>query len=853
MALTIDPWVETPFGVSRLEDLLPTAVPLPEKPSTGAAQPFSAPVTHAGRADGALSGKAIYLSQCHGYIWFNSLGRFSTQRGNLFDTVEDLHNPEGMNQFLTVYLENAGANVFTVKERDHTRSMVIVDNDDASSSQYQETGAGFASVARGWGRKATLKYGEDPFRLGTSRRMPATGGGVARFTVDPPQTGRQAVYVSWVSGSDHATQARYRFTHPGGTFERTFDQRVHGSTWQYIDTLWLNEGEPLIVELIGDTGEAGRFVSIDAVRVGGGSGVVERHGVTTGRPRWEEGANISAQFNGAPTGVYDAFGDRVDGNDVVTRSRWAAWESPSGEDALYLSWHSNASADGSARGTVTYIYEGSQGAPVAGSYNLAAAVQEELVDAFQMFWEPGWRDRGVRSAAFGEVNPAHNPKMPSALIELAFHDNATDANFLKHPKFRRDAARAMYRGVVRYYAQRDGVTPVYLPEPPVGLELRHDSSGRLALSWKPGPVGAPYGNAPTGYLVQTSRDGLSWDEGISVSGTSTVLDTRIGRVVYARVIATNAGGMSFASEVMAGRRSPDGSTPVLLVDAFDRFDSGQLDWENLPAVGNVRRFLSHRVNPYDIVAPHARAIAEAGWFFDSISDEQLPHVDLSKYRLIVWGTGEESTADETFSTAQQRILRPWWSAGGAIWTSGSEILWDLDHRGDAEDKAFALEVLGATLKADSAETSIANGVGLLDGINLSFPAATAPYPVEWPDELNSSRPVVARYATGTIAGVLGERVALFGFPFEAIADPASRAEVAKRLLPALVPGYTPPEVPDDPEESEPEDPSDTPDVDRPLRSRIGEPRACGCSSGTTSAIAMFWLPALLLLRRRARR
>ena len=40
-----------------------------------------------GVEDGGLSGKAVYLSQCHGWIWFDSLGRFSTQRGNLHDTV----------------------------------------------------------------------------------------------------------------------------------------------------------------------------------------------------------------------------------------------------------------------------------------------------------------------------------------------------------------------------------------------------------------------------------------------------------------------------------------------------------------------------------------------------------------------------------------------------------------------------------------------------------------------------------------------------------------------------------------------------------------------------------------------
>lgn len=846
-ALHVDPWVDTPSGPVRLEDLLPEPPPVPVKdPPRTSAQ--SAPANQPGRADGALSGRSIYLSQCHGFIWYESISRFSTQRPNLFDTVEDLHNPEGMNQFLAPYLENAGGAVFTVKERDHNPEMVIVDNDDPPSDAYREIGEGFTTNRRGWGTPQVVRYGDEPFRVGDSRRVPSDSGGRAVFTLTPPRTGEQAIYVAWVSGSDHTRNARYRITHPGGVFERTFDQTVHGSTWQYVDTLWLDRDEPVTIEVYADDRTSGQFLSIDAARIGGGSAIVERFNQLTGRPRWEEGAVLATQFNGAPKSIYDAYNDRRNGNDVVARSRWASWESPPGEDALYLSWHSNASAGGSSRGTVTYIYEGNQGPATPGSYSLATSVQSEMVDAFQLLWLPEWQDRGVRSAPFGEVNPAHNNDMPAALVELAFHDNATDTAYLKHPAFRRDAARAMYRGIVRYFADRDGVEPVFLPEPPHDLALAHGEGGELTLSWAPGPTGAPFGDDPTGYLVQTSPNGYAWDEGFAVSGTSTVLQAEPGQVVFARVIATNDGGQSFASEVLSARRSPSGSTPVLVVGAFDRFETGQLDWENLPwTVGRVRRLNSHAVNPYRIVVPHGQAIADAGWFYDSISDERLSRVDLSRYRLVVWATGEESTVDETFSTEQQELLRPWWEQGGAIWASGAEILWDLDHRGTPGDRAFASEVLGASMQADSANTRSAYGVGLLDGLDLSFPDATSPYPIEWPDELSSDRPVIASYDTGTTAAILGERVALFGFPFESIGDPAVRAEVAARLLPALVPNYTPPDVPG----LDPEDP-DTPHGDAPPRRRIGELRGCGCTSAAT-APGRLWIGLLSLvffLRRR---
>jgi MYXO-CTERM domain-containing protein len=353
--------------------------------------------------------------------------------------------------------------------------------------------------------------------------------------------------------------------------------------------------------------------------------------------------------------------------------------------------------------------------------------------------------------------------------------------------------------------------------------------------------------------VQTSRDGRAWDAGFAVSGRSTRLDARDGQTRFVRVVATNAGGVSFASEVVGARKSSDGRAAVLIVDAFDRFETGQLEWEAMPfTLGNIRRMNTDRINPSDIVVPHGRAVAAARWPFDSISDERLGDIDLSGYEVIIWATGEESTGDETVSTAQQQALRAYWDHGGAVWISGAEVLWDLDARGTASDKAFAAEVLGATLASDDAETDQASGAGVLAGLDLGFGPGGAPYPVEWPDVLASSRGVVARYGNGGIAGVLGQRVALFGFPFEAINDPTARDEVARLLLHELAPGYEPPDDVDT------GDPGDTGSSGRPNRSGVGdpdrpsidEPDGCGCQSTPSTAWWALLSVALLVLRRR---
>jgi len=840
-----------------------------------------------GHTDGFLSGRAVYMSQCHGWLYSEVLGRFATQRGDVWDTVEDFHNPEGANIFLLNYLENAGASVYTARERGMNPNQALSDNGDAS---YFESGAGFENGSAGFADRAPYPYGTNPFDQGSTRRFPADGGGSVTWRPSIPEEGYYAVYVSWDSAADNSASAHYRIVHPGGTIDRYFDQTVHGSTWQYLENLWLDAGSSLTIELIGDSAESNTWLSADAVRVGGGMGDVQRVGGVSGRPRWESSAVFYNQYNGAPTSVYDPWNDG-DGSDPSTRSMWADWEHPSGEDAVYLSWHSNAS-QGDARGTVTYFAGGGADAPaghgqacgpsgpaIDGSYSLANLVQVELVASFRDRWDASWQDRGVNESCFSEVNPSYNDEMPAALVELAFHDNEEDTLHLKHPKFRDDASRAMYRGIVRYFAERDGINPTYLPEPPESVALVHADDGLLHITWAPGPSGAPLGDGATGYLVSLSADGRAWDSGTAIAGTEAIIVARPGTTVFARVSATNSGGVSFPSDVVGARRSPDGASTALVIGAFDRLDRGLLEFLNVPNVGDIDRFKYHKTNTGSIIAPHGRAIAEAGWYFDSASDEAARAIDLSAYPIVVWAAGEESTVDESFSSDQQDQIRAYWQGGGALWVSGAEVLWDLDARGDANDIAFAGDVLGASMAADASATNDVDGEGILAAVGpMDFDLSDgAPYPVEWPDVLSSSRAVIARYGGSEIAGVVGDGVATFGFPFDAIGDPAVRTAVADALLGELVDGAVPDDISPDPDDEpwvrDPDDPYTTPtDTDTDTTS-LGDtggaangpsPRVpldqtggCGCaqvgSSGLTWPTSLVMLAALLGLRRRRER
>lgn len=773
----------------------------------------SFPLDLPGETEGALTGTEVYLSQCHGWIWYDSLDTFSTQRGNVYDTVEDFHNPEAANQALAPYLHNAGADVWMVKERDLHPDWAIADND---GDGYTESGTGAYDGKAGFADWGTWSYGENPFDSGTTRVLPA--GSAATFSLKAANTGYQALYIAFDADKTHTEAAAYTISTGGVSFERIVDQTVHGSTWYYLETLYAEVGQELTVSLTTSSGLA----SADAVRLGGGSAVVERHGETSGRPRWEEGAILATQFNGAPESVYDPYDDG-NGSDPSSRPLWAAWEHPTGVDSVYVSWHSNACDECEARGTGVYTYDRdcSAGAPPEGSEELAELIQEEIVNVGLM-WDPEWQDRGTKTDCFSENNPGLNPEMPSALIEIAFHDTEADIEILKDPAFRIDASRAIYRAIARYF-EGDGVT--FLPEPPAAPSLRNDESG-LVFTWTEGWVGDLWGDAPGSYLVQTSVDGRTWTAGQTVQGTSTTLDADPGELVFARVIAKNQGGFSFPSPIVAAMRGDD--PPVLLVNAFDRLDLGQLEWEDLGgSIDEIQRMNLEQLNAGDILVRHATAVAAAGWPFDSVEDDALP--DLGDYRVVVWATAEESTVDATFDDAQQAAVRTFVEQGGGLWASGAEMMWDLDYKGDADDQAFAHEVLGAAYAGDDCDCKKATGVGIFTGIDLNFGDV---YPVEYADSFETEGEVMAAYPDGSTAAAINGRVATFGFPFEAVGDASTRAEVAIRLLPLLAPGYTP-SIEDTGEGAAKDSGEGRNGPPAAAESRAG----CGCGGGFPSAAA----------------
>ncbi len=752
----VDLFVEDLDGALRpLPELLFRAGVGPDPRQAGEVSTDSAggPRVLQSSVQGALSGRTIAVSPGHGYYWHSTLG-WTTQRGQIDGLTEDIHTAEIAFRYLIPYLENMGARVVSCRERGFVDRVHVLDN-DAGGGVYSESGSWSTSGSAGF-NGGTYRY---------VQTSPA-GGTSATWQVVILEDGRYPVYAWYRAGSNRANDARYTIRHAGGEEVVTIDQRGDDSTWTFLGEYWFRAGDTARVTLSNESNDPGKVVIADTIRIGAGFGSIARGNGTSGRSRWLECSRYYAQFAGAPASVWNSLSSGEDnGDDVTCRPRFAEWR---GADA-FVSLHTNA---GGGTGTDSFIYNGGA---TAGSSTLANRIQSQIVADVRAEYDATWVDRGVKQANFGEVRLLSS--MPGVLVELAFHDTAgsRDHQALHDPEFRRIAARAYARGVLRYF----DLNAVFPPEPPRGFRVIQDGARGLRLAW----LGT---SSATEYAIEQAPDGKSFTEVGRTNGqTWSTGPLPAGTVLSFRVRALNQSGRSFPTEVLvAGTSHRNGPADVLLVQGFERLD----------------RSVKTPDNTFDYLPRHAAAIRDAGDFslaFDAASKDavRFGFAPLASYRAVDWACGEESTGDESFDSLEQTLVRSYLAGGGRLLVSGSEIGWDLDARGSATDRDFHRNVLGATYVRDDAGTYSFREVAgeRFAGLGTaSFDDGSAgTYDVDYPDVLSATdgnSRVVLEYATANVQGAAIERddgtsrVVYLGFPLETVRDAGDRAFLMNRAL-----------------------------------------------------------------------
>ena len=541
-----------------------------------------------------LFDRHVALWQSHGRYYDSSKNCWKWQRPNLFCTTEDLFTQTIVVPYLIPMLENAGAVVFTPRERDWQKHEAIVDNDN-SRGYVEDDGRekwgttplkGFAF------HRGTYRDGENPFEQGTARMVRTTKKGAESWASYQPtleQAGRYAVYVSYQTLDNSVADAQYIVVHKG---ERTLfrvNQQMGGGTWVYLGTFDFGNGNSADNRVIVTNSSAERgVVTTDAVRFGGGMGNIERGGATSGLPRCLEGARYSAQWAGAPYDVYGGKGGNDDySDDINVRSNmvnWLAGGSPyvpsiEGKGVpfeLSLAVHSDAgyrpendSIVGSLSICTTGFNDGRLNSGISRQVSrdfadaLLTGLRRDLSAQFGK-----WTRRDIYDRNYSETR---KPEVPSAIIETLSHQNFSDMRRGLDPNFRFALARSLYKTILRFVNGNHQRQSVVQPLPVDNFRIVHTADGRLQLSWLPVKDKQEPTAVPTAYNVYVAEGKGGFDNGRLVNSPSFTFDARPGVVYRFRVTAVNRGGESFPSETLAACMSASANaTDVLVVNGFKR-------------------------------------------------------------------------------------------------------------------------------------------------------------------------------------------------------------------------------------------------------------------------------------------
>lgn len=755
------------------------------------------PVSGTPAPDG-LEGRNIALWQSHGLYYNQDKDDWIWQRAHLLQTIEDLYSASYVIDLLAPMLENAGAYVMLPRERDTNRNEAIADRDSPMTPGYSETDGtnrwqdapekGFAK------RSETINGDCNPFNQGGTRMVKTTGDkgeeSTASWAVEIPEDGTYSVYVSYPSMDNSSSAVIYTVNSLRGSEQFSVDQTMGGGTWIRLGEFPFAKGQgdrpAVTMSNIAKGANIGKMAGADAVRIGGGMGSVARgkkggSQKTSGRPRWMEGARYWLQYAGFPPSVYAPEESTNEyGEEFRCRPHWVnhlaggSSKIPNGKGLnipvdLALALHTDAGVtpDTTTIGTLG-IYSTDGGSRLGDgrrrttNRTLTETVVNQIVNDIRALYQPGWTKRKIRDRKYAE---ARIPKVPSTIIELLSHQNMADMRLGQDPQFRFDAARAIYKGILRYLAKTEKKDYTVQPLPVNSFAIDSDGKGVYTLTWKPTDDPLEPSAAPTRYIIeQRIGDGAFVPYKTVTAPHTTFNDAEEGTVYSFRIIAANDGGRSFPSETLALCRIGNGNPEVLVINGFTRIsapesfdadgEAGFLDeldhgvpyirniaysgqqynfdreslWEDdiiQPGFGASKSDFDGTIiagNTFDFATLHGRSIAAAGFPFISSSldgylsapqsyDRPIIDLILGKQRETMPGNGNMPTRFKAFPRQLQERLTDHFTAGRNMLVSGSFIGADIFNNTFSNDSTrnsdseFARNVLGINYESEFAAVS----------------------------------------------------------------------------------------------------------------------------------------------------
>ena len=793
-----------------------------------------------------LEGRHIALWQSHGKYYKHAKGTWEWQRPRLFTTNEDMFTQSFVVPFLMPMLENAGAVVFTPRERDWQRHEVIVDNDGAGTYQEVKSRKGKWKTASQQGfaiKRRIYTDGQNPFDEGTARFAKTekkAEKAFAQWIPSIPETGRYAVYVSYRSLPESVSDAKYIVFHKGGTTEFLVNQQMGGGTWVYLGTFEFDKGtnDYGMVVLSNQSKQKG-VVCADAVRFGGGMGNIAREGQTSGLPRYLEGARYNAQWSGMPIEVYNRTEGKNDYNDDInTRSRMTNYVSggsvynPSEKGLgvpleMTLGFHSDAgfSKEDEWIGTLgIYTTDFNEQRLNSGvsrytSRDLTDMVLTGIQEDVSAKYGILWARRAMWNRNYSETRL---PAVPSMILELLSHQNFADMKLGHEPDFKFTVARSIYKSILKYTATMHGTDYTVQPLPVTRFAIEESGKKSFRLHWQ-GMIDPQEPSArPQGYIVYTRLGYGGWDNGTYVKGNSYTFEAEEGLVYSFKVTAVNKGGESFPSEILSAYHAKKSRGTVLIVNAFDRtsgpatietpthqgfdmardpgipylysashcgaqlsFDRRGIGRETPDGLGYSGSELEGKLmagNTFDYPFLHGKAIQAAGGYSFVSCSDEA--IEQSLVRMEDYPVVDIIFGAEksTISTSLQGRMADYTKQGGNLMVSGSYL-------GSILPASVAQGVL--KFAHGGAMWGVTSGQVYGAGTTLTFP--TQPnektYAVPSPDCILPSGNAYSafvytpgNYGAGIAYKGSDYRTFVLGFPFESIEGTEQRARVMKAAL-----------------------------------------------------------------------
>ena len=647
------------------------------------------------------------VTPSHGLYYDNGDTLWEWQRPPLYCSREDLLTQSFTYPYIIPMLENAGAVVYTARERDWQTNGVIV---KCGGSGYKEDGV--------WNEKKGSGYLEDSVRIIPDRNDITTrtaragnGPGIRMSTAfwipDIPEDGYYAVYVTYQTLPNSVDDARYIVFHTGGSTTFHVNQQIGGGTWVYLGTFHFKKGEsPKGMVSLDNNSEMQGLVNADAVRFGGGMATETRENLELTAPRYNMGARYYTSFAGAPDSIYSKYDGKDDyREDIWTRPYMANWLSGGSifNNAnpglgvpleLYFALHTDAgynyndSIYGSLGICTTSFAKGLLGE--GHSRDISRDLTDMVLTGLRRDLSPAigteWVYRGIWDKNYCE---SREPQILSMLLELLSHQNFRDMTLALNPNFRFTASRSIYKSLLKYISFMHQRSYVVQPLPVDHFSITPQDTGKWFLSWQAVTDTLEPTAVPQGYLVYTAIDDNGFDAGTFTRSNSYIFTPELDRIYRFKVTAVNDGGQSMPSETLAAAMASDSKGTVMVVNGFQRLSAPEtvlsdstrgfdllsdpgVQYMSSPILSGIQQIFSidsidspEEVslgigndslngkliagNTFDYPWIHGQSIARSGWSFVSCSRESVQDgtIDISDYKVVdlILGLQKRSAQD----------------------------------------------------------------------------------------------------------------------------------------------------------------------------------------------------------------